>query len=186
MDEQRKSKFRYELRPVSSSYPVQYHPCALMKFTSYGNFTKKERQRSNYETLSYHRYLKDVRDWEFTINNIAAQRGDLSNLNVFGLNMEGYSEYINNVYFTGIIHQLSQQIQDELNKQQIGGKNLLREYDIRFGFKYWGGTGDFIEVNLDTLQNQPYLNVSPAQILWVFPEREADVNVESNTNWLVE
>ena len=143
MDEQRKSKFRYELRPVSSSYPVQYHPCALMKFTSYGNFTKKERQRSNYETLSYHRYLKDVRDWEFTINNIAAQRGDLSNLNVFGLNMEGYSEYINNVYFTGIIYQLSQQIQDELNKQQIGGKNLLREYDIRFGFKYWGGTGDF-------------------------------------------
>ena len=73
-----------------------------------------------------------------------------------------------------------------MNKQQIGGKNLLREYDIRFGFKYWGGTGDFIEVNLDTLQNQPYLNVSPAQILWVFPEREADVNVESNTNWLVE
>lgn len=186
MDEQRKSKFRYELRPVSSSYPVQYHPCALMKFTSYGNFTKKERQRSNYETLSYHRYLKDVRDWEFTINNIAAQRGDLSNLNVFGLNMEGYSEYINNVYFTGIIYQLSQQIQDELSKQQIGGKNLLREYDIRFGFKYWGGTGDFIEVNLDTLQNQPYLNVSPAQIIWVFPEREADVNVESNTNWLVE
>ena len=186
MDEQRKSKFRYELRPVSSSYPAQYHPCALMKFTSYGNFTKKERQRSNYETLSYHRYLKDVRDWEFTINNIAAQRGDLSNLNVFGLNMEGYSEYINNVYFTGIIYQLSQQIQDELSKQQIGGKNLLREYDIRFGFKYWGGTGDFTEVNLDTLQNQPYLNVSPAQILWVFPEREADVNVESNTNWLVE
>ena len=45
---------------------------------------------------------------------------------------------------------------------------------------------DFTEVNLDTLQNQPYLNVSPAQILWVFPEREADVNVESNTNWVVE
>lgn len=182
----RKSKFRYELRPISPNYPTQYHPCALMKFTSYGNFTKPERQRSNYETLSYHRYLKDVRDWEFTINNIAAQRGDLSNLNIFGLQLEGYSEYINNVYFTGIIHQLSQQIQDELNKQQIGGKNLLREYDIRFGFKYWGGTGDFIEVDLDTLQNQPYLNVSPAQILWVFPEREADVNVESNTNWLVE
>lgn len=182
----RKSKFRYELRPISPNYPTQYHPCALMKFTSYGNFTKPERQRSNYETLSYHRYLKDVRDWEFTINNIAAQRGDLSNLNVFGLQLEGYSEYINNVYFTGIIHQLSQQIQDELNKQQIGGKNLLREYDIRFGFKYWGGTGDFIEVNLGTLQNQPYLNVSPAQILWVFPEREADVNVESNTNWSVE
>ena len=179
----RKSKFRYELRPVSENYPVQYHPCALMKFTSYGNFTKKERQRSNYETLSYHRYLKDVRDWEFTINNIAAQRGDLSNLNVFGLNMEGYSEYINNVYFTGIIHQLSQQIQDELNKQQIGGKNLLREYDIRFGFKYWGGTGDFTEVDLDTLQNQPYMNVSPAEIMWIYPDNEANITIESNTSW---
>lgn len=182
MDNQR-STLRYELRHISESHPNPVHPSQFMHAVAYGNFTNAGRQTSNYQTRTYTRYLKGVRDWEFTLNNIAAQFGNLDNLNVFGLEMRGYSIYLNNVYFTGIIYQLSQQIQDELNKQQIGGKNLLREYDIRFGFKYWGGTGEFIEVNLDTLQNQPYLNVSPAQILWVFPEREADVNVESNTSW---
>lgn len=185
MDNQR-STLRYELRHISGSHPNPVHPSQFMHAVAYGNFTNADRQTSNYQTRTYTRYLKGVRDWEFTINNIAAQFGNLDNLNIFGLEMSGYSIYLNNVYFTGIIYQLSQQIQDELNKQQIGGKNLLREYDIRFGFKYWGGTGEFSEVDLDTLQNQPYLNVSPAQILWVFPEREADVNVESNTNWLVE
>ncbi len=31
-----------------------------------------------------------------------------------------------------------------------GGKNLLRNYDQRWGFDYWGGVGDYLEVNLDT------------------------------------
>ena len=184
--DQRKSTLRYELRHVSGSHPNPAHPYQFMHAVAYGNFTNADRQTSNYQTRTYTRYLKGVNDWEFNISNIAAQFGDLSNLNVFGLNMSGYSMYLNNVYFTGIIHQLSEQIQDELNKQQVGGKNLLREYDIRFGFKYWGGTGEFTDVDLNTLQNQAYLNVSPALINWIFPDREANVNVESNTNWLVE
>ncbi len=179
----RKSKFRYELRPVSGNYPVQHHPCPLMKFTSYGNFTNSARQRSNYETLSYHRYLKDVRDWEFGVDNIAAQRGDLSNLNIFGLQLEGYSEYINNVYFTGIIQQISQHVQEELEKNEITTENLLRESDLRFNFKYWGGSGVSIEVDPDTIQGLPYMNVSPAEIIWIYPDNKADITVESNTNW---
>ena len=31
-----------------------------------------------------------------------------------------------------------------------GGKNLLRNYDQRWDFDYWGGVGDYLEVDLDT------------------------------------
>lgn len=181
----KKSKFRYALRPTSTAYPVQYNPCALMKFTSYGNFTKKERQRSSYETLSYHRYLKDVNNWEFTVDNIAAQRGDLSNLSVYGLDMTGYSEFINNVYFTGIIHQLSGQIRDEIAKTKVGGKNLLREYDIRFDFKYWGGIGEFIDVDILGLTNLPILKLNQNSVSWTYPDNLSTIGISSNTAWTV-
>lgn len=181
--DQRKTKFRYELRNLSSSYPEQFHPCPQMKFTSYGNFTNPDRQNSTYFSRDYLRFLKGVRTWEFSLSNIGAQLGNMDNLNVFGLNTTGYSLYANNVYFTGIIYQISQLIQEELDKQQVGGKNLLREYDIRFNFKYWGGTGEFIEVDLDALQNQPILSVSPTEVAWVYPEHYSELYVTSNTNW---
>ena len=44
--------------------------------------------------------------WEIGKTNIAMQYGDLSNLNVFGLQMDGYSMYLNSVYFTGTIAQV--------------------------------------------------------------------------------
>ena len=44
-----------------------------------------------------------MNDWELTKDNLAAQFGDLSNLSVYGLNMDGYSAYLDNVYFKGII-----------------------------------------------------------------------------------
>lgn len=181
--DQRKTKFRYELRNLSSSYPEQFHPCPQMKFTSYGNFTNPDRQNSTYFSRDYLRFLKGVRTWEFSLSNIGAQLGNMDNLNVFGLNTTGYSLYANNVYFTGIIYQISQLIQEELDKQQVGGKNLLREYDIRFNFKYWGGTGEFIEVDLDALQNLPILSVSPTEVAWVYPEHYSELYVTSNTNW---
>jgi hypothetical protein len=77
-----------------------------MHFVGYGNFSKKDRQTSKYSTLTYDRYLRDVNTWEFGPGNIAAQLGDLSNLNVFGMNMTGYSAYLNNIYFSGTIKQL--------------------------------------------------------------------------------
>jgi hypothetical protein len=50
-----------------------------------------------------------VNTWEFQANNIAAQFGDLSNLSIFGLNMTGYSAYLNNIYMTGVVEQLLEQ-----------------------------------------------------------------------------
>lgn len=101
----RNSRFRYTLRN-DDKWSALYHPCALMTFVSYGNFTKKDRQSSRYSTLTYERYLQNVNDWTFTQYNIAAQFGDLSNLKVFGLDMTGYSAYLDNVYFSGTIQQI--------------------------------------------------------------------------------
>ena len=99
--------FKYQLRPVSGAYPAQYHPAASMTFVGYGSFSNEDRQTSRYETRTYQRYLTGVSDWEFTASNIAAQYGDLSNLSVFGINMTGYSAYLNNIYMSGVIHQFT-------------------------------------------------------------------------------
>lgn len=93
--------FRYALRP---GYTI--HPQPQMNFSCYGNFTDEARQSSAYETRSYTRLLWKQNDWEFTVGNIAMQYGDLTNLNIFGLNMSGYSMYLNSVYFTGTINQV--------------------------------------------------------------------------------
>lgn len=99
--------FKYQLRPVSGAYPTQYHPAASMTFVGYGSFSNEDRQTSRYETRTYQRYLTGVSDWEFTASNIAAQYGDLSNLSVFGIEMTGYSAYLNNIYMSGVVHQFT-------------------------------------------------------------------------------
>lgn len=99
--------FKYQLRPVSGAYPTQYHPAASMTFVGYGSFSNEDRQTSRYETRTYQRYLTGVSDWEFTASNIAAQYGDLSNLSIFGIEMRGYSAYLNNIYMSGVIHQFT-------------------------------------------------------------------------------
>lgn len=99
--------FKYQLRPVSTAYPKQYHPAPSMTFVGYGSFSNEARQTSRYETRTYQRYLKEVSDWEFISSNIAAQYGDLSNLSVFGIDMKGYSAYLNNIYMSGVIHQFT-------------------------------------------------------------------------------
>ena len=103
----RNSKFRSMLRGVSDRWRFLFHPCEAMHFVGYGNFTDKSRQTSRYSTRTYERYLRNVNDWEFTSDNIGAQFGDLSNLSIFGMNMEGYSAFLNNVYMTGVIEQLA-------------------------------------------------------------------------------
>ena len=94
--------FAYVLRDGTT-----HHPCALMHFVCYGNFTNVSRQCSSYETQSYKRYLSGVSNWEITKDCIVMQLGDLSNLKLFGINMEGHSAYLRNVYLTGTIRQLS-------------------------------------------------------------------------------
>lgn len=90
------------------------HPVAGMHFVCYGNKTKNgdgtwkypDRQTSRYATRTYERYLADVTDYTFGPDNIKAQFGDLSNLTVDGMPMKGYSAYLDNVYFSGVIKQL--------------------------------------------------------------------------------
>ena len=99
-------QFKYQIRPVSDSWKYSFDPFEQMKFVAYGSFTREDRQTSVYETRTYTRYLWHQNTWEIGKGNIAKQSGDLSNLNVFGLNMEGYSEYTTDVYFTGKIMQV--------------------------------------------------------------------------------
>ena len=77
-----------------------------MHFVAFGNRTRKDRQTCRYATRTYERLMKDVDDWTFRPDNIKLQFGDLSNLTIDGLTMEGYSAYLNNVYFDGVLRQL--------------------------------------------------------------------------------
>lgn len=185
LDADRYSKFRYELRPISPRHPKQFHPQPFMTSAAYGNFTNEERQTSMYQTTSYIRLLRNVNNWEFGIENIGMQWGDLSNLSIFGLDMTGYSAYMENVYFSGIIHQLSAKIKEQLDAQRVGGKNLLREYDIRFGFKYWGNAGEYTEFDINQIESTPQLQVQPNTLNWAFPIRYGTVVITANGGWSI-
>lgn len=102
----RNEQFKYQIRPVSERWKYSFDPFSQMNFVAYGSFTREDRQTSVYETRTYTRHLWKQNTWEIGVANIAKQSGDLSNLNVFGLNMEGYSEYTNSVYFTGTVTQI--------------------------------------------------------------------------------
>ena len=116
-------KFRYELKPGTSM-----HPCPAMKFAVYGNFTDKTRRASAYSTRTYKRYLTEVATWEVDPErNIAMQFGDLSELHVGGVSMEGYSAYLNNIYMKGHLEFMDGQ-REEL-KGENGYTVLLTTYD---------------------------------------------------------
>lgn len=102
----RNERFRYELRPLSATFTKQIDPMESMTFVAYGSFTNPARRSSRYSTRTYQRYLRNVSDWEFTAENIAAQFGDLTNLSVFGIQMSGYSAYLDNIYLQGMISSL--------------------------------------------------------------------------------
>ena len=99
------ASFRYALREYSDG-TFSKHPSAYMHFVCYGNFTNKDRQSSRYSTLRYERMLVNVNTWEFQAANIAMQEGDLDNLKVYGLDMTGYSIYLENIYMSGTIKQI--------------------------------------------------------------------------------
>lgn len=101
-EKQDNGSFKYVLR---SGYT--YHPQKAMHFVCYGNFTNTERQKSSYSTQNYIRFLKGVNNWEITKDMIAMQLGDLSNLKLFGMDMTGHSAYLNRIYMTGTIKQIS-------------------------------------------------------------------------------
>lgn len=106
----RNERFRYELRPLSATFTKQIDPMESMTFVAYGSFTNSARRSSRYSTRTYQRYLRNVSDWEFTAENIAAQFGDLTNLSVFGIQMSGYSAYLDNIYLQGMVSSLDKKV----------------------------------------------------------------------------
>ena len=111
------SKFRYKLRDSSDNYPNPIAPASMMHFVSYGNASNELRQSSIYLKGSgnpYIRMLKGVNWWEFSFDNIGCQFGYLDNLKIFGVDMTGYSAFINSLYFTGKIEQLEKIVEDTL------------------------------------------------------------------------
>ena len=105
LETQYNSKARYVLRN-DYIWPYRHHPSAQMIFVAFGNPEREDRQQSCYQTTTYTRYLSNVTTWEFETYNIAMQLGDLSNLSVFGYNLQGYSAFLNNAYVTGHIEQI--------------------------------------------------------------------------------
>ena len=118
---ERGDAFRYQLRPRSERWPREAEPRAMMTFVVYGSFTDTDRQTSVYETRTYTRMLRGQNTWETGPANIAMQTGDLSNLAVHGIRgMEGYSAYLNSVYFTGVIRQVDAEGEPVLTARDRG------------------------------------------------------------------
>ncbi|MDE6317704.1 MAG: hypothetical protein K2L73_04825 [Muribaculaceae bacterium] len=115
VDKNRNLVFRYKLREKSERWKWQHHPSAQMHFAVFGNLNDPARQTSRYATRTYERYLVGVNGWEQShAGYIAAQFGDLSNLSIYGINMQGYSAYLRNIYMTGHIEQLDVDLRMEL------------------------------------------------------------------------
>lgn len=118
---ERGEAFSYQLRPRSERWPREAEPRAMMTFVVYGSFTDTDRQTSVYETRTYTRMLRGQNTWETGPENIAMQTGDLSNLAVHGIRgMEGYSAYLNSVYFTGVIRQVDAEGEPVLTARDRG------------------------------------------------------------------
>lgn len=118
---ERNEAFTYQLRPRSERWPREAEPRAMMTFVVYGSFTDTDRQTSVYETRTYTRMLRGQNTWETGPANIAMQTGDLSNLSVHGIRgMEGYSAYLNSVYFTGVIRQVDAEGEPVLTARDRG------------------------------------------------------------------
>lgn len=157
IDTTHNSRVRYALRPTSDTWSNQHHPHDMMHFVAYGNFSDTTRQKSRYSTLTYERYLTDVNNWEFSKDMIAAQFGDLMNLNIFGFNMKGYSAYLNNIYMTGTIEQFENMGRKMLIDQSLDGymavdetetvtiqivDGYLQDHTEEYTFKVERDTGD--------------------------------------------
>ena len=132
------SQFTYQLRGLSDRWHTLIHPAESMDFVAYGNFTDPTRQVSRYSTRTYERYLAGVNTWEFDASNIMAQFGDLSNLSVFGMDMTGYSCYLNNIYMSGTIQQIENAAL-RISSETDGDGFLDWGEDALWTFQVWKG-----------------------------------------------
>ena len=171
-------RFRYALRPVDGNYHAQVHPMPGMHFVSYGNFTNANRQTSCYETRTYQRYLTGVSGWEYSVNNIAAQFGDLANLSIHGLQMEGYSAYLNNIYMSGTIQQfellqpLRMEISSSMGDMLAEGESTVIDVEVYKGWvnltadvQSWVWTRDSGSAADDLAWNQAHAGLASQAML---------------------
>ncbi len=136
--------FTYSLRP---GYTV--HPQPQMHFVCYGNFTDESRQSSVYETRAYTRMLWKQNTWEIGKKNIALQQGDLTNLSIHGMNMQGRqsSVYETRAYTRMLWKQNTWEIgkknialqQGDLTNLSIHGMNM-QGYSMYINSVYFTGT----------------------------------------------
>ena len=132
-------EFRYQMRPTSDRWKLSIHPSEAMTFVSYGSFTRADRQTSMYQTRTYTRLLKGQNTWEIGIQNIAMQYGDLSNMNIHGESLDGYSLYCNNMYFTGKIQQMKPNGEPILTANDRGEWVQGTKYDFYDRVSHDGG-----------------------------------------------
>lgn len=79
--------------------------------------------------------------------------------------LKGHGLYAENVYLKGQFRlsnnkMIEDAINDASRQAYVGALNLLREYDARFDFKYWGEDGEKIEVDFNSLQPHRVMVVS--------------------------
>lgn len=146
-------QFTYQLRPTNSSWNIQYHPSESMHFVCYGSFTDKNRQTSAYTTRTYTRLLHKQNDWNITFNNIAMQYGDLSNMNYYGMDMDGYSIFTNNIYNKGIIKQIKDNGEEVLTANDKGNWVSGTKYDYYDRVSHNGSL--WLCVNTDGTNTEP-------------------------------
>lgn len=120
----RNAEFDFTMRPISDNYTKQFLPQSGMHFAQFGNPTDELRQSSVYETPEYTRRLVGVTTWEYSSSNISLQIGDLSNLSIFGINVDSLgSLYANNVTLYGRIDQ-SAHIADRIDFSSDNGLSI--------------------------------------------------------------
>lgn len=76
--------------------------------------------------------------------------------------LHGHGLYAENVFLKGQFRlnnsKLVEDAIDEANRQQtVGAYNLLREYDARFDFKYWGQDGEKVEIDFSSIDRRRVL-----------------------------
>lgn len=171
------SKFRFELRNASDNYPNPVSPTAMMHFVCFGNVSNKSRQSSMYQTRTYTRYLKNVDWWEYSFSNIAMQFGDLANLSVFGVDMTGYSAYVDSLYFTGKIEQL-----EKIVEETLGTGDLRMEIDSSAGTLF---VDNHIDTTLTSKVLRYFKDITLEVNKWVWSRDSGSdqVHVASDAIW---
>jgi hypothetical protein len=159
----------YSLRGISDRWTTLYHPQPLSTIAQRGNFSKVERQSLNISGIfpkPYLRIMHDVNYWEFSSSMIGCQFGNMENLAILGINMTGYSAYLNNIYMNGTISQF-ESIEPKMTFNG-GGDNQIAEgqtklikstitngygIDITDKYPYWQITRDTGDVAADNIWN---------------------------------